>query len=62
MVYEYSGPVKVFDKIVSQKWSGQTTADSEKKARSNLAYQYKKSHNFVARSKVILPGKLTEVG
>lgn len=62
MIYEYSGPVMIFDQIISNKWTGQTTAESEKRARSNLAYQYKKSHNLVPASKVTLPGKLVEVG
>ena len=33
---------------------------SEEKARSNLAYQYKKSHGRSATSKITLPGKIKE--
>ena len=41
-VYRYDGPVMEFDKCISNRWQGETTASSEKKARSNLAYQFKK--------------------
>ena len=40
--YIYSGPVAEFDKIIDNNWYGETMADSEKKARNNLAYQFKK--------------------
>lgn len=56
--YEYHGPVKIFDRLVAENWHGETIAESEEKAKSNLAYQYKKSHNLTARSKVILPDKV----
>ena len=56
--YGYYGPVKIFDRLVAENWYGETIAESEDKAKSNLAYQYKKSHNLSARSKVILPDKV----
>ena len=40
--YSYDGIVKEFDTIISNRWRGSTYAVSEKKARSNLVYQYKK--------------------
>ena len=40
--YIYDGPVKEFDKLISEHWKGETIAPSEAKARSNLAYQYKR--------------------
>lgn len=61
-LYVYEGIVKEFDNIISRNWKGSTYAVSEKKARSNLAYQYKKSHNKVARTKITLPGKVELVG
>ena len=48
--YIYKGPVKKFDTVVETNWTGTTYAISEIKARSNLAYQYKK--------RVSLPGKI----
>lgn len=56
--YSYEGPVMVFDRCVQDNWKGETMAESEKKARSNLAYQWKKSHNRDRSSKVSLPGKV----
>lgn len=52
----YNGPVKEFDMVISEHWSGETMADTEKKARSNLTYQYKRQHNRVAQSRIALPG------
>ena len=40
--YSYDGAVRSFDDILSVKWRGQTFAESEKKARSNLGYQFRK--------------------
>ena len=56
--YSYNGPVKEFDNVISEHWSGETMANSEAKAKSNLTYQYKKSHNRTAASKISLPGKI----
>ena len=57
--YFYNGPVKEFDKIIANQWSGSTRATSEKKARCNLAYQFKMEFGREARSKITIPGKLT---
>lgn len=59
--YSYYGPVLEFDKCVTDCWRGETMAPSEKKARSNLTYQYKKQNNKVAGTKVTLPGKIKMV-
>ena len=58
--YIYDGPVKVFETCFTSHWHGETMAVSEEKARSNLAYQYKKSHGRSATSKITLPGKIKE--
>lgn len=60
-LYSYNGPVKLFDQIVSAQWKGSTIAPSEKKARSNLAYQYKKETRRSPASKISLPGDLVVV-
>ena len=57
-LYVYEGPVKEFDTCVATNWKASTYAVSEKKARSNMAYQYKKTHNLSASSKITLPGKV----
>ena len=60
--YSYDGPVMEFNKIIANRWTGETCAASESKARSNLAYQFKKQFNRTASSKTTLPGKITRVG
>ena len=60
-LYDYNGPVLEFDKVVANHWSASTRAQSEKKARCNLAYQFKMETGRVARSKITIPGKLSIV-
>ena len=57
--YLYDGPVLEFDKIIANHWRGSTMAVSEKKARCNLAYQFKMEYGRIPRSKITIPGKLT---
>lgn len=57
-LYVYEGPVKEFDKYITYNWRASTYAVSEQKARSNMAYQYKKTHNLCASAKIALPGKV----
>lgn len=59
--YGYDGPVMEFGVCIANRWTGQTVAVSEKKARSNLAYQFKKHNNRIASSNVTLPGKITPI-
>lgn len=59
--YIYVGPVKEFDKVIDNNWYGETMADSETKARNNLAYQFKKEHKRAIRTKITLPGKIMVV-
>ncbi len=56
--YSYEGPVISFERCITNNWSSTTYAISEKKARSNLAFQYKKTNNMCAGTKIALPGKL----
>jgi hypothetical protein len=58
MRYTYEGPVLIFGKVATPRWYGETMAVSEKKAKSNLAYQYKRQHGKTACASVSLPGKL----
>lgn len=60
-IYKYTGPVLEFDRLICSKWSGETTAESEKKAKSNLAYQFKKENNRLPHARICLPGKLTQL-
>lgn len=59
--YIYDGPVMEFEKCVAHNWNGSTYATSEKKARSNLTYQFKKQNNKLPNTKITLPGKLIAV-
>ena len=56
--YSYCGPVKEFDSLIMNKFEAETVASSEKKARSNFAYQFKKKYNRSANAKISLPGKI----
>lgn len=56
--YSYDGPVEEFGKCVTTRWTASTLAPSEAKARSNLAYQYKKEYGKIPNTKVTLPGKI----
>ena len=57
--YSYRGPVMIFDRCVADKWEGVTMASSEKKARSNLMYQFKKQAGLDIGSRISLPGKVS---
>jgi hypothetical protein len=59
--YVYDGPVMLFDNLIADHWKGETVAPSEKKARSNLTYQFKTKNNRIAGSKITLPGKIKMV-
>lgn len=56
--YDYSGPVIEFGKCITNEWQASTYAISEKKAISNLAYQYKKDNNRLPNANIALPGTL----
>ena len=60
-LYTYDGPVVIFGRCVEHCWHGSTSAVSEKKARSNLEYQYKRQAGKTPNTKVELPGKITLV-
>lgn len=60
--YSYNGPVMIFDQCVTNHWHGETRAVSERKARSNLLYQWKRDHGFAINSKVSLPGRVIFIG
>lgn len=59
--YSYDGPVMELETCVNNRWKASTYAVSEKKARSNLAYQFKKNNNKVSGTHIALPGKLVLV-
>ena len=59
--YMYNGPVMEFGTLLTDHWKGETTAPSESKARSNLAYQFKKNNHRVPSAKISLPGELKPI-
>ena len=60
-LYSYTGSVTMFDRCVANCWKGETYASSEKKAKSNLIFQYKQQNDLLPASKVNLPGKLVKL-
>lgn len=57
--YEYDGPVYFFNNMLTPRWSCQTYAVSEARARSNLEYRFKCAAGLQKYAKITLPGKLT---
>lgn len=60
--YSYNGPVLEFDRCIAHNWKGETVAVSERKAKSNLTYQFKKKFNKTPQTKISLPGELVLIG
>lgn len=56
--YTYKGPVMVYNTCITNNWTGSTWAVSEKKALSNLTYQFKKETGRNPNTKITLVGKL----
>lgn len=59
--YMYVGPVEEFGRCVAHNWTSTTYAPSEKKARSNFIFQFKKNTNRLPTTKITLPGKIVVV-
>ena len=57
-LYSYSGPVLEFGRLIQERWEGQTVASTPAKAKSNLTYQFKRTHNRLLGSKITLPGSV----
>lgn len=60
--YVYDGPVLEFDRVVSEHWRATTFAPSERKARSNLTYQFKKQFGKDPATKITLAGDIRLLG
>lgn len=60
-LYMYKGPVEQFDRVLENDWEAYTYAVSESKARSNIAYQYKRQTSREPWSKITLPGVITYI-
>lgn len=56
--YIYEGPVLLYGKVISYNWSAETSAQTERKAFSNLVYRFKKDHGYAPRVPISLPGKI----
>lgn len=56
--YKYSGPVLAFDRLICDKWRGETVAETPEKAKSNLAYQFKKKNNLEKNARIYLPNNV----
>lgn len=57
--YNYDGPVLRFDTTLSNRWKASTIAPTEARAKSNLAYRYKKENGLMPNTKIMLPGKMS---
>ena len=59
--YQYEGPVMSFETCVRSKWIATTSAISEKKAKSNLTYRYKRENGLLPSASIRLPGKIIPI-
>lgn len=59
--YSYDGPVMEFGRCIANRWQATTSATSENKARSNLAYRFKMQNNKIPSAKITLPGKIVVI-
>lgn len=59
--YKYSGPVVQFGKCIDSHWTGETLAPTDRRAKSNLAYQFKKQTGRLGTTNISLPGKLEKL-
>ena len=59
--YAYDGPVRMYENVLTSHWKAETFAKSEAKARSNLAYQYKKAHGLDRSTKITLTEKIERI-
>lgn len=56
--YIYEGPVMKFNTCVQNHWSAETYANSPAKAKSNLAFRFKKENGLAKTVKITLPGAI----
>jgi hypothetical protein len=52
--FTYKGPVLMFDKVVATDYKCETIAENEKKAATNMVYNFKKDHNLVQSTRVTI--------
>ena len=56
--YIYEGPIlNNFNQVVTSKWYGETYANTDKKASSNLNYQFKNEIGLMQSAKIKLVNK-----
>mgnify|MGYP000001763786 FL=1 len=59
--YLYEGPVLQFDEVIDRHYKATTWAISEKKARSNLTYRWKKKMGLPPNTIIRLPGTIKKL-
>ena len=52
--YIYNGPILSMNKVVKEQWQGETQAMSDKKAKANLCYQFKKEYGLAPTANITL--------
>lgn len=57
-VYFYDGPVMRYGKVVNPRWRAETMAESVAKAKSNLAYRYRKEMGLAKNVPVTFPREI----
>lgn len=57
-VYCYTGPVLQHGQVICNRFYGETMAATAEKARSNIAYQFKKKYGLVPNASITMPNKV----
>lgn len=57
-VWDFTGDVYRFQKLVQRNYKATTVAPSERKAYSNIAYRYKQENNLDASANINLDGEM----
>ena len=57
-LYSFEGAVYMFERPYCSRWKGKTIAVSPEKARSNLAYQFRKAYGLNTQTPIDLIGPL----
>ncbi len=59
--WRYIGPVMEFDRCIERRWIAETWASTEKIAKRNFIFRYKRDHDRAHNAKIVLTGKIEKV-
>jgi len=60
-VYSYDGPVFHFERAITNRWTGYTSAPTERKALANLSFKAKTKFGYDKGAKITLDSKFLKL-